>query len=80
MLGVIGVASFGLVVLSMWLFWTPLNSKYIEGLQGRYFIPLFVPLCVCFFTKQKKSRFTKKVIYRTAFGTMIYMNLYMFTY
>lgn len=62
---------------SMYISYTAVGSNTIEGVQGRYFIPLFVPLCVCFFTKQKKSRFTKKVIYRTAFGTMIYMNLYM---
>lgn len=51
MLGVIGVASFGLVVLSMWLFWTPLNSKYIEGLQGRYFIPMLIPILFIFKNK-----------------------------
>ena len=44
MLGVIVVASMGFIILSMWLFWTPLNSNYIEGLQGRYFIPLLIPM------------------------------------
>ena len=62
---------------SMYISYTAVGSNTIEGVQGRYFIPLFVPLCVCLFTKPKKSRITKKVIYRVAFGTMIYMNLYM---
>lgn len=62
---------------SMYVSYTAVGSSTIEGVQGRYFIPLFVPLCVCFFTKQKRSRFTKKTIFRIAFGTMIYMNLYM---
>ena len=62
---------------SMYISYTAVGSNTIEGVQGRYFIPLFVPLGVCLFTKPKKSRITKKVIYRVAFGTMIYMNLYM---
>lgn len=62
---------------SMYVSYTAVGSSTIEGVQGRYFIPLFVPLCICFFTKQKRSTFTKKTIFRIAFGTMIFMNLYM---
>lgn len=62
---------------SMYISYTAVGSSTIEGVQGRYFIPLFVPLCVCIFTKQRRSRFSRRTICRVAFGTMIYMNLYM---
>ena len=29
-----------IIVISMWIFWTPAGSAHIVGLQGRYFIPL----------------------------------------
>ena len=35
----VGVASFG-VVLSMWLGWTFVTETVIQGVQGRYFLPL----------------------------------------
>lgn len=62
---------------SMYISYTAVGSSTIEGVQGRYFIPLFVPVCVCCFTKQRRSRFNQKTIFRIAFGTMIYMNIYM---
>ena len=34
--------SAALVILSMWIFWTPLNYGIIAGVQGRYFIPVFM--------------------------------------
>ena len=29
-----------LVIISMWIFWTPLSSDNVLGVQGRYFIPI----------------------------------------
>ena len=29
-----------IIVISMWIFWTPVGSSHIVGIQGRYFIPL----------------------------------------
>jgi len=43
----IGIILVGIILListSLYLQWTPLNNKSIEGIQGRYFIPLFIPL------------------------------------
>lgn len=34
--------SSALVILSMWIFWTPLNYGIIAGVQGRYFIPMLM--------------------------------------
>jgi len=62
---------------SLYVSYTAVGSGSIEGVQGRYFIPLFVPLFVCFFTRQRRSRLTKKNISRIAFLLMSCMNWYM---
>ena len=33
-----------LVLLSMLIAWTPISSEFIEGVSGRYFIPVMLPL------------------------------------
>lgn len=33
-----------LVLLSMLIAWTPISSEFIEGVSGRYFIPILLPL------------------------------------
>ena len=40
MSGIIIVFSSLLVIISMWIFWTPLSSDNVLGVQGRYFIPV----------------------------------------
>lgn len=40
-LGVVVFSSL-LVILSMWIFWTPLNYGIIAGVQGRYFVPMMM--------------------------------------
>ncbi len=44
--------SMGLTMLSMWIFWTPISSRVISGLQGRYFIPFLLPILIAI--KNKK--------------------------
>lgn len=41
------LVSAGLCVLSMWLYWTPRSYGYIEGVQGRYFLPPYVVALFC---------------------------------
>jgi uncharacterized membrane protein len=43
-LGVAGTAV--LVVVSQYIFWTPAGASLVQGVQGRYFLPLLVPLFV----------------------------------
>jgi uncharacterized membrane protein len=44
-IGLIGLL-FGGIFLSMYLSWTPYNSLMIEGVQGRYLLPLLLPLFI----------------------------------
>jgi uncharacterized membrane protein len=41
------IGSIGMIAAAMMLSWTPQNLTYIEGIQGRYFIPLLMPLVLC---------------------------------
>ena len=76
MFGVIAVASMGFVILSMWLFWTPLNSSYIEGLQGRYFIPILIPLF--FILKNKLFSVQRKVApYLVCSAMIMYVGVFL---
>lgn len=37
------IGGFGLIASSLYVQWTPVANQYIEGIQGRYFIPLCAP-------------------------------------
>ena len=59
-IGGAGVFTYLAVLTSMFFAWTVLTSYKIQGIQGRYFLPIFVliPLLVknkCFGTKKKMS-------------------------
>jgi len=43
---IINFIIFFLVLLSMCIFWTPLSFNYIEGVQGRYFIPIVFTILI----------------------------------
>lgn len=46
--GVAVIGAIGLVILSMWIFWTPISYQYIAGVQGRYFIVTMLPVFMMF--------------------------------
>lgn len=43
---VVATISILLVMLAMWVTWTPWYAQVIEGVQGRYFLPLLPVLCL----------------------------------
>ena len=47
---------FLLVLLSMCIYWTPLGYDYIEGVQGRYFIPIVFTLLIVLNNKKVAIR------------------------
>ena len=44
--GLLCAASLALTMLAMLLSWTPVSYDYIVGVQGRYFLPLLVPIAL----------------------------------
>lgn len=47
--------SIAAVFLAMYVFWSGIELFYIDGVQGRYFIPLLVPMLLLFTTSKKKK-------------------------
>lgn len=81
-----GVAA--IVFSSMYISFTAVGSNQIMGVQGRYFIPLFLPFLSCFFGrgegKEKGLVFVKNKMHslsgiyeRVIFGVLCAVNLYM---
>ena len=46
-----------IVICSMWLFWTPIGTSPVSGIQGRYFIPFMLMLFLVLASKNKKIKF-----------------------
>ena len=55
MMSIMTILSVGCIMGAMLLDWTPLGSTEIQGVQGRYFIPV-MPAIFLFFTNQTLQR------------------------
>lgn len=55
--GVVIVMVSGLILTSLYIQWTPYENSIIEGVQGRYFLPilLLVPVAICNGNEKKKG-------------------------
>lgn len=62
------------VMLTMFLGWTSDTRPTIQGIQGRYFIPIFPLLLMCFNNKMIKNDHPVEK-YVSAFGVLINFNL-----
>lgn len=65
-----------LIWTSMYVSYTPVGSTTIEGVQARYFMPLFLPFCYCLFHKRWNCRLTTVVYRKILIGTFGFYNLY----
>lgn len=59
-LGLAIIASWALVLTALYLSFTPVGSYKINGVQGRYFAPLLLPLLLLFKTSKISCDFTEK--------------------
>lgn len=51
-----------LICTSMLLGWTPISYRAIEGVQGRYFLPVIPMALFCFIDKRKNHNYNRNVI------------------
>ncbi|MBQ8131394.1 MAG: DUF2142 domain-containing protein [Bacilli bacterium] len=52
--GVMILGTIGLTFTSLYLQWTAVGAYAVDGIQGRYFIPLILPIAMIFMTKEKE--------------------------
>ena len=60
-----------LIFTSLYLQWTPLKSNIIEGIQGRYFIPLIIPISYIFIKKEKEKSINANLIMFIIFSNLM---------
>jgi uncharacterized membrane protein len=64
------------ILLALYISWTGTGSSVIEGVQGRYFLPLLLPFSFVFMTKKEYIHISDEFI--GIFSNMIIMS-YVFT-
>lgn len=66
-----------IVWTSMYASYTTVGADEIRGVQGRYFIPMFLPFALCFVNGRWESRLSQTVRSRIMFGVMAVLNFMM---
>lgn len=63
-----------LIATSLYIQWTPYQASIIEGIQGRYFIPL-LPLLLLVLNKKFNSQcINQKISYRVVFMSILFLD------
>ena len=66
----------GLIFASLYVQWTPWKNEIVEGIQGRYFIPLIIfPAFWVTYYNDKKKKEVRYIISNSEKGTYYYMIL-----
>ena len=66
----------GLIFTSLYVQWTPFKSELIEGIQGRYFIPLIIfPAFLVMYSNDKKKKDVRYIVSHSERGMYYYMLL-----
>ncbi len=60
---------------SMYVSYTAVGSQMIEGVQARYFIPLFLPFCYCIYNSKFKCRISEAIYNKLLIGSVVSLNL-----
>ncbi|NLL79469.1 MAG: DUF2142 domain-containing protein [Clostridiales bacterium] len=61
---------------SMYVTFTAVGADVINGVQGRYFLPLFLSFFSCFYQGKWKLRFRQEHYAKLIFAVLVIMNLY----
>lgn len=62
---------------ALYIAFTPVGTMYINGVQGRYYIPLLVPLFLLFRTSKLKNSINREVYHLILFGGAAFLSLFM---
>ena len=61
---------------SMYVSYTPVGSGRIEGVQARYFMPLFLPFCYCLFNTKWKIKMSVINYRKILLGFVVALNFF----
>jgi len=61
---------------SMYVSYTPVGNDVIEGVQARYFMPLFLPFCYCLFNHRWNGRLRIETYRKILMGFAVALNLF----
>ena len=78
-IAIILVMIIGMIWAALYLSYTPVGSTDIKGVQGRYFIPLLLPLLMIIYTPQIKCQMSNKNlnrIFTIALTSITYLEIY----
>ena len=53
------------VFAAMYLFWSDYKLGFVEGVQGRYFIPLLIPIILSVLPKKSYIKINQNILYGT---------------
>ena len=65
-----------LMYTSLYIQWTPLGLDFIDGVQGRYFIPLLIPIALLFNNNLVKINMKKSNLELYICNFIIFLNIY----
>ncbi len=71
---VFGVAS--VIWTGMYVTFTSVGADYINGVQGRYYIPLIMPFMLIFKNNVIKNKLSDELYKKMIFGVITFVNLY----
>lgn len=73
LLMIFGVSA--IVWTSMYVSYTPVGNPTIEGVQARYFMPLFLPLCYCLYNQKYTCHISELSFNKILIGSAVGLNL-----
>jgi uncharacterized membrane protein len=71
---VFGMAS--LIWTGLYMTFTSVGANYINGVQGRYYIPFILPLMFVFKNNKLKIKITTEMYTKIVFSILLFINLY----
>lgn len=71
---VLGVGA--VIWTSMYVTFTAVGADVINGVQGRYFLPLFLPFFSCFYREKGRLGISREVYGKIVLAVFVLMNLY----
>lgn len=76
LLGVMAFCMASLVWTGLYMTFTSVGANYINGVQGRYYIPFVLPLMFVFKNNKFKINVTTEMYYKIVFSILTFINLY----